>query len=211
MKKENDKKRRKSQLPIAVLVILLTAAFIFYLNDVKLASYFLFGIAFGAVLQRSRFCFTAAFRDPIMTKTASLTNALLLSVTVGTVGVAVLNLIWNSHGKRLTGIDAVYPLSLLTVIGGILFGIGMVVASGCASGTLMRMGEGFKLQWLSFFFFLLGAVLGSGVMGYVEPLFEKARISIFLPDHMGWLMATAIQLLLIAAVYLLIKRFVKRR
>lgn len=208
---EKIKKVKKSQIPIAIVLIVLVFIFIIYLNDAKLSLYLLFGLGFGVILQRSRFCFTAAFRDPIMTRTSSITNALLLSITIGSIGVVILNYIWNLHGKALTGIDAVYPLSPLTIIGGILFGIGMVIASGCASGTLVRMGEGFKLQWISFFFFLLGAIGGSGVMGYLDPFFAKMKVTVFLPEKIGWFGSLALQLILLLLTYFFIKRFIKRK
>ena len=210
-RKKMSEKIKKSQIPIALLIIGLTVLFTIYLSDIKLSLYLLFGIGFGIVLQRSRFCFTAAFRDPIMTKTTSITNALLLSIAIGSIGVVILNFIWNLHGKRLMGIDAIYPLSPLTIIGGILFGIGMVIASGCASGTLVRMGEGFKLQWISFFFFLIGAISGSGLMGYLDPVFAKSKITVFLPDNIGWIGSLVLQLILLSMTYLLIKKFAKRK
>ncbi len=207
----NSNIKKKSQVPKGIALVILIVAFSFYLNDVKLVTYLLFGIGFGVVLQRSRFCFTAALRDPIMTRTNSLTNALLLAIAIGTGGVVLLNTIWNFQGKRLTGIDAVYPLSPLTVAGGILFGIGMVIASGCASGTLMRMGEGMKMQWISFFFFIIGAITGSGVMGYLDPLFAKSKVTLFLPDYIGWGGAALVQFLIIFSVYMLMKKFIKRK
>lgn len=36
-----------------------------------------------------------------------------------------------------------------TVVGGIIFGIGMVIAGGCASGMLMRIGEGFEMHLIT--------------------------------------------------------------
>ena len=208
---ENIKNKKKIQVLSALILIVLVTLFSIYLNDAKLSLYLLFGIGFGVILQRSRFCFTAAFRDPIMTRTTSITNALLLSISIGSIGVVILNFIWNSHGRKLTGIDAIYPLSPLTIIGGIVFGVGMVIASGCASGTLVRMGEGFKLQWISFFFFLIGAISGSGLMGYLDPFFAKSKVTIFLPDKIGWYGSLTLQLILLLVVYLLIKKFVKRR
>ena len=54
----------------------------------------------------------------------------------------------------------VVPVSFATVIGAFIFGIGMVIAGGCASGTLMRVGEGFTMQILALFFFIVGSLWG---------------------------------------------------
>lgn len=202
---------KKSQLPIAFILIIFICIFTFFIHDSKLINYLLFGIGFGIILQKSRFCFTAAFRDPILTKTSTLSNALLLSVAIGSAGVAILNFIYLSQGKKLIGIDAVYPLSFLTIIGGVLFGIGMVIAGGCASGTLVRMGEGLKLNFISFFFFLIGAILGAGLMGYLDPLFQKGKITIFLPDRIGWIPSIIFQFGMIFIAYISIKKLKNRK
>lgn len=206
-----EKVQKKSQIIIGIGVIILIVLLMLYIKDKKMITYLLFGIGFGAILQRSRFCFTAAFRDPILTKTNTLSNALLLSVGIGSVGVVILNYIFTNNGRRLVGIDAVYPFSILTIVGGILFGIGMVIASGCASGTLVRIGEGMQLQWISFIFFLLGAILGSGLMGHIDPLFSKSKITLFLPDVVGWIGALIIQIILIVSAYFIVKKIKSRK
>jgi len=40
-----------------------------------------------------------------------------------------------------------------SLLGGIIFGVGMIFAGGCASGTLWRMGEGHLKLWVTMFFF----------------------------------------------------------
>ena len=177
------KKPFKSQIPHALVLIALLIGLGFYLNDAKLVKYLIFGVVFGMILQRSRFCFTAAFRDPVITGSTSLTRAVFLAIAVGTIGFSALSLYSISTGGKPMGTDSVAPLSILTVIGGVMFGIGMVTAGGCASGTLMRVGEGFQLQWVALLCFMLGSVAGAWAMGFLEPL-GKANIKVYLPDHL---------------------------
>ena len=175
------KKPFKSQIPHALVLIALLIGLGFYLNDAKLVKYLIFCVVFGMILQRSRFCFTAAFRDPVITGSTSLTRAVFLAIAVGTIGFSALSLYSISTGGKPMGTDSVAPLSILTVIGGIMFGIGMVTAGGCASGTLMRVGEGFQLQWVALLCFMLGSVAGAWAMGFLEPL-GKANIKVYLPE-----------------------------
>ena len=204
------KKPFKSQIPHALVLIALLIGLGFYLNDAKLVKYLIFGVVFGMILQRSRFCFTAAFRDPVITGSTSLTRAAFLAVTVGTIGFSALSLYSISTGGKPMGTDSVAPLSILTVIGGIMFGIGMVTAGGCASGTLMRVGEGFQLQWVALLCFMLGSVAGAWAMGFLEPL-GKANIKVYLPDHLGWAGALIFQFALIAIVYVLAIKWQKKK
>ena len=204
------KKPFKSQIPHALVLIALLIGLGFYLNDAKLVKYLIFGVVFGMILQRSRFCFTAAFRDPVITGSTSLTRAVFLAIAVGTIGFSALSLYSISTGGKPMGTDSVAPLSILTVIGGVMFGIGMVTAGGCASGTLMRVGEGFQLQWVALLCFMLGSVAGAWAMGFLEPL-GKANIKVYLPDHLGWAGALIFQFELIAIVYVLAIKWQKKK
>ena len=204
------KKPFKSQIPHALVLIALLIGLGFYLNDAKLVKYLIFGVVFGMILQRSRFCFTAAFRDPVITGSTSLTRAVFLAIAVGTIGFSALSLYSISTGGKPMGTDSVAPLSILTVIGGVMFGIGMVTAGGCASGTLMRVGEGFQLQWVALLCFMLGSVAGAWVMGFLAPL-GKANIKVYLPDHLGWAGALIFQFALIAIVYVLAIKWQKKK
>ena len=204
------KKPFKSQIPHALVLIALLIGLGFYLNDAKLVKYLIFGVVFGMILQRSRFCFTAAFRDPVITGSTSLTRAVFLAIAVGTIGFSALSLYSISTGGKPMGTDSVAPLSILTVIGGVMFGIGMVTAGGCASGTLMRVGEGFQLQWVALLCFMLGSVAGAWAMGFLEPL-GKANIKVYLPDHLEWAGALIFQFALIAIVYVLAIKWQKKK
>ncbi|HRF96358.1 MAG TPA: YeeE/YedE thiosulfate transporter family protein, partial [Aggregatilineales bacterium] len=48
------------------------------------------------------------------------------------------------------------PLGWHTIFGATLFGFGMVLAGGCVTGSIYRMGEGYVGSWVSFAGILLG-------------------------------------------------------
>ena len=209
--KHTERKPVKSQIPIALIITILAVIFGFYLNNQKLATFWIFGIAFGMILQRSRFCFTAGFRDPIMTGSTSLTRAVFLAISIGTIGFTALSFGSVLSGGKPLGLDAVFPLSVLTVIGGILFGIGMVIAGACGSGVLMRFGEGYQLQWVSFVFFVFGSVVGAWAMGFLEPIFNDKKWTIYLPDYLGWTGALVFQFTIILIIYIVAIKWQKKK
>lgn len=203
---ENGRKRAKrpekpSQIPFALILLAAIIGFAFYLKDAKLVLYWIFGISFGMILQRSRFCFTAAFRDPILTGSTSITRAVLLTISLATIGFTAYKYV-NMENEKILYAN-VYPISILLVIGAILFGIGMVIAGGCASGTLMRFGEGFEMQWLSFAFFVLGSGIGAWCMNYLEPTIGSVNAKVFMPDIFGWVGALVVQFLIILGIYII--------
>lgn len=108
----------------------------------------LIGLAFGVVLHRGRFCFSRVFRDPLMTGDGSMTKAAILMLLVGILGNALL--IYNGSHVYYDALTSVFWLGAL--LGGIVFGVGMVLAGGCASGSLWRMSEGHVKLWIAVFF-----------------------------------------------------------
>jgi hypothetical protein len=56
------------------------------------------------------------------------------------------------------------------IAGGYLFGLGMVLANGCASGILYRAGQGFTDAWLAFGAFFLGLCVT--IHGWLKPLYD---------------------------------------
>lgn len=193
--------KKKSQLGYAILVLILVIAFGIFLGSLKiaLAAKWIFGLAFGFVLQRSRFCFTASMRDPVLTGSTSLTRAVIIAIAVATVGFAAIQFSAYMAGKPIPG--HIYPAGIHTVIGAILFGTGMVIAGGCASGTLMRVGEGFIMLMVTLVFFVVGSALGAYHFGWWQSFSIKSSPAVFLPNILGWPLALLVQFGLLGALY----------
>jgi len=110
------------------------------------------GIIFGIILQRGRFCMNSAFRDIILLKEYKLLKSVILAILVAMLGFAIMS---------FTGIITLNPKAFswgANIVGGFIFGIGMVLAAGCASGTTYRVGEGMMGS--------LVALLGYGATAY---------------------------------------------
>ncbi len=150
----------------------------------------LFGFGFGYILQRSRFCFAAGFRDIFIIRNTSLTRAILLALLLTTLGFALIHF-FSEHSPKEGGL--VYPLGLHTAVGGTLFGFGMVIAGNCVSGCLMRMGEGYLMQWFTFAGLLISSGAGAWHLSWWDRVFIRDAPSVFLPDHLGWGFSLALQ------------------
>ena len=132
-------------------VLLLILGYTVYAGTHGEAVFWLAGIAFGITVQRSRFCFTSAFRDFFLLGQTRILKGMLVGLAVCTVGfVMVMSTVSPNPGFGAPPSDAnVLPVGLSTLIAGTLFGIGMVLAGGCVSGSLYRMGEGYVGSWLA--------------------------------------------------------------
>lgn len=179
---------------ISVLLILLSN----YNPEAAITS--ISGFFFGYIMQRSRFCFAAAFRDIFMIRNTSVSRAVLLLLLLTSAGYALLQLY---TGEALPGGGIIYPVGLHTVAGGIIFGFGMVIAGSCVTGCLMRMGEGYVMQWYTFLGLLVGSVLGAWNLGWWGPnIIERSPI-VFIPASFGWPAALLLYLIAFILLYLL--------
>ena len=209
----SKRRKKKNQLPIgfAVFVLIVALGILLGLKNGTLALYWTFGCCFGFILQKSRFCFTASLRDPCITGSTSVTRAVLIALAITTIGFTAIKYGAYINGGAIPGRSYVMPISLATAVGGILFGVGMVIAGGCASGTLMRVGEGFGMQILSLFFFVIGSLIGANHMGWWTLHFNATAPKIFLPDVFGWAGAVILQLVIIGLLYIAADLYEKKR
>lgn len=207
------RKKKKNQIPIALLVgiIMVALGVVMAVFNLTLGFFWFTGLAFGFILQRSRFCFTAAMRDPYLTGGTNLTKAVLIALGITSLAFWAIKFGAFRQGLPIPGQSFVTPISLSTVVGGFIFGIGMVISGGCASGTLMRVGEGFIMQILSLAFFVVGSVLGAMSMGWWTVNFIARAKSVFLPDVFGWFGAIAVQLAVILLLWIAADKFAKSK
>ena len=156
-----------------------------------------FGLVIGIIMQRTRFCFVRAFREPFMTGHADATRAVAIAVVISTLGFTYLK--WADFKDWEVFVrDSFWVGSLL---GGFIFGIGMSLAGGCASGALWRAGEGHVKLWVAVACFALSASY------FREWLVESGRRdrlgeAVFLPDYVGWEMGVGAVVVLMATWYL---------
>ena len=160
------------------------------------AGFLLFGVAFGVVFQRSRFCLVRAFREPFVTGDAEHTRAAALAVLVSMVGFSILKFT-DLKDKG----DWVFPgVWVGALAGGLLFGIGMVLAGGCGAGAIWRAGEGQVKLWVVVAGFALGAPLARLALAQ-SGLLPKLGRAVFLPQALGWGGAMGLVVLVMAAWY----------
>ena len=198
------RKKKRNQIPIGigVFVLMIAIGALLSLLGNGQAMFWTFGGCFGFVLQKARFCFTASLRDPCITGSTSVTKAVLIAFAITSIGFTAIKYNAYANGLPIPGQSYVMPISLATVVGGIMFGIGMVIAGGCASGTLMRVGEGFGMQMLSLLFFVIGSLWGARDMGWWQINFIAGAPKVFLPDVFGWFGGLALQLFVIWMLYI---------
>src|SRR5512146_1193396 len=147
--------KRNQIFAFAVLGLMIVISLLYYKANVfymYLVVYIWFGFAYGLMLQYGRFCFASASRD--------LFAAGVPRMAVGIL-VALIFFSFIQATLASTNMSTFHPapFGIHTLISGVIFGVGMVLAGGCASGSLYKIGDGNGSSVLS----LLGISFGQAI------------------------------------------------
>jgi uncharacterized membrane protein YedE/YeeE len=195
---------------IVSIAILVLAWFVAGVNGV-MAWFIISGLLMGLICQRSRFCIVKAFRDPFMTGEADGSVGVMAGLLVTLVGFTAIKYFGIGLGDtalRAREMTWVYPhFWLRAIIGGLVFGIGMTVAGGCAVGTLWRVGEGQVKLWMSALGFILISPISRKFIAppIVEALPHSMKYKNYLPDYIGYAGAFLLVCLIILIWYIFVK------
>lgn len=205
------KKNSKTQTIIAIIGIILIGFFGFFLSSSssKLTVYLITGIIFGYILTRSRFGFAGGIKRIYITGEGSLTKALLIMFGITIIAMAGIHWAAVSTGaEAIPGYSSVRALNLAVIIGGFIFGIGMMLAGGCASGTLTDLGEGAIRAAIALVFFVIGAVPGHGLRyKFDQSLLGDISTTVYLPDVFGYVGAVLVSLILLLGLYIITRKY----
>lgn len=94
------------------------------------------GFGLGFALQKGGFCMHTAFRSIVFEKDHSVLRSWLLVLVINLIGV---NLLYELRIINIMIAPFFWPAA---IVGGLVFGGGMVMAGGCTSGTFYRVGKG---------------------------------------------------------------------
>nr|WP_293766010.1 selenium metabolism membrane protein YedE/FdhT [uncultured Aquitalea sp.] len=117
----------------------------------KLGLAVLFGLGFGLLIERAQICFTSAFRDLWLTGRTQMAKAIVAGMAVSAIGIFSYVQLGVAPKIMWAGPNA--------VIGGLLFGFGIVLAGGCETGWMYRAVEGQVHYWWVGLGNIIGATL----------------------------------------------------
>ncbi|MDP6953507.1 MAG: YeeE/YedE family protein [Alphaproteobacteria bacterium] len=167
---------------------------------------FAIGIALGITLYHAAFGFTGAWRRAMVSRDLSGIAAQLIMLAIAIVVFAPGLEQGELLGRKVSG--SVAPVGLSMIFGAFLFGIGMQLGNGCASGTLFGAGGGSLRMVLVLIFFCAGAFWGSLDLHWWRELPGIGRVS--LGESMGWELAVGFELVALLAIWLGLRAFVGR-
>lgn len=99
------------------------------------------GIAFGIIAQKNQFCFSGSIKDYILTKSTKRGASVIMAMIVAIISTTLItnyfeiDLTQSSYFKTNINYFAI-------IVGGLLFGMGMMIADGCSSRSLVKYAQG---------------------------------------------------------------------
>ena len=163
-------------LGVALLLILLGTWYLGQNVSAKLASLFVVGSLLGMALYHAAFGFTSAWRVFIADGRGAGLRAQMLMLAVGVALFFPALANGTLFGNPVTGL--VSPAGTSVIVGAFIFGIGMQLGGGCASGTLYTVGGGSTRMLVTLFFFIVGSVVATAYMPFWTSLPQLAPISL---------------------------------
>jgi len=154
------------------------------------------GGGLGVALYHAAFGFTAAYRRLIQERDLSGVAAQAVMLTVAMILFATVLSSGEAFGFKAGG--AVAPLNISLVTGAFIFGLGMQIAGGCASGTLFTAGGGNARMIVVLVFFCAGSFWGSLDIPFWRSLPSLGAVS--LGREFGYPVAVLMQVGALAAI-----------
>jgi uncharacterized membrane protein YedE/YeeE/rhodanese-related sulfurtransferase len=137
----------------------------------KIWAFILVGVTCGMLFARYQLCFASAVRNFISFRRKE--KLILFAVVV--VASAILFNFFIGIGLLEETVKALMPM---TFFGGILFGIGMVIAGGCTAGSLYRAGEGNLPSFMA----AIGMIAGMAAFGFIVASHFTTQLPHFVGD-----------------------------
>jgi uncharacterized membrane protein YedE/YeeE len=135
---EGDSGNKRRFWAFSIVGFLLIISFWYYSLEpvyIYIVAYMWFGFSYGVLQQWGRFCFASAWRDLIGLRVPRMFVGIMIALVVLSLVMACLEVV------KLSTFHAA-PLGYHELLGGLIFGMGMTFAGGCATGTLYKTGEG---------------------------------------------------------------------
>jgi len=118
------------------------------------------GLLLGYTLFHARFGFTSAFRRLMSVGNGQAMRAHMVMLAVAvTLFAPILAFGLSFFGGPVAGY--VSPVGVSLIVGAFIFGIGMQLGGGCASGTLYAIGGGRTVMFVTLLFFIIGTTIGA--------------------------------------------------
>ena len=192
---------------VAFILLILGTIGAYQMVGLNQALLFLVGGALGMTLYHASFGFTSSWRVFIKERRGRGLRAQMIMLALAVLLFFPALGAGELFGNPVKGL--VNPVSTSVVIGAFIFGIGMQLGGGCASGTLYTAGSGSARMLITLFFFCAGSLIATSHLEWWFSLPHLAPISIV--KSLGVIPALILSFVVFAAIAAATVYFEKKR
>lgn len=143
------------------------------------------GLIFGIVLQKNQFCFSGSIKDYILTSSTKRASSVVMAMIT-----AIISTTFIANYFEIPLEDTIYykdNINYFSIIfGGILFGIGMMLADGCSSRHLVKLAQGDKKSLITIIFVaLFASIVTKGIFSDFIILFTRDETLIHISTYLN--------------------------
>ncbi|MFL6675473.1 MAG: YeeE/YedE family protein [Massilia sp.] len=192
-------------LGVSLFLIVLGAWYLAQNVGARQSALFVVGALLGVSLYHATFGFTSSWRVFIADGRGAGLRAQMLMLAVGVALFFPALASGTLFGTPVTGL--VSPAGTSVIVGAFIFGIGMQLGGGCASGTLYTVGGGSTRMIVTLIAFIAGSLIGSAHMPFWTSLPQLKPVS--LVNALGLAPALALNWIvfaLIAAITVVVEK-----
>ncbi len=127
------------------------------------------GVIFGMIAQKKQFCFSGSIKDYILTKSTIRGASVVMAMIVAIISTAFV----SSYFKIEFFETPYYKENInyfVIVLGGLMFGVGMMLADGCSNRHIIKFAQGDKNSLISILF--IGIFAFATVRGFLSGFFS---------------------------------------
>ena len=192
---------------VAVSLLVLGAVFLAAAVGTRQVLLWVLGAALGLTLYHAAFGFTSAWRVFIRDRRGAGLRAQMIMLALAVVLFFPALGAGSLFGQTVVGLVA--PAGISVIFGAFIFGIGMQLGGGCASGTLFTVGGGNARMLVTLLFFICGSLIATHHVGWWFALPSLPAISIV--KSLGVMPALLLSLSLFAVIAAVTVSLEKRR
>ena len=133
--------------------------YMYYFVGMKQGNLFVLGSALGLVLYQTSFGFTAGFTHIIKNYRTQQLRAQMLMLMAASMIMLPILADGQINGQAVSG--KITAISTAMTAGAFIFGVGMQLGNGCASGTLAYLGSGSLRMGITLTGFIVGSLIGT--------------------------------------------------
>lgn len=162
---------------------------------------FLIGATFGAIAQKKQFCFSGSIKDYMLTKStmrgASVVMAMIIAIVSTAITASYFELDFSKTPYYKENINY-----FVIILGGLMFGVGMMLADGCSNRHLIKFAQGDKNSLISILF--IGIFAFATARGFLNGFLSPITNNPTLIEWSAFIEEKTMNIYIVVAVLLLI-------